>query len=92
LQETARASDIVSRYGGEEIAILLPNTYLEGAAALAERFRLAIENAKWDRRAVTASFGVAAWVESMTGPDQLIAAADQALYRAKERGRNRVER
>jgi len=92
LQETARASDIVARYGGEEIAILLPNTYLEGAAILAERFRQAIENAKWERRPVTASFGVAAWAESMTGPDELIAAADQALYRAKERGRNRVER
>jgi diguanylate cyclase (GGDEF)-like protein/PAS domain S-box-containing protein len=92
LQETARTSDIVSRYGGEEIAILLPSTYLEGAAALAERFRQAIENANWERRPVTASFGVAAWAETMTIPDQLIAAADQALYRAKERGRNRVER
>ncbi|HLW65421.1 MAG TPA: PAS domain S-box protein [Gemmataceae bacterium] len=92
LQDKARATDIVSRYGGEEIAILLPNTDLDGATALAERFRQAIERENWPRRPVTASFGVATWTESMTGPDQLIAAADQALYRAKERGRNRVEK
>jgi diguanylate cyclase (GGDEF)-like protein/PAS domain S-box-containing protein len=92
LQETARATDIVSRYGGEEIAILLPNTDLDGATALAERFRQGIERENWTRRPVTASFGVATWKESMTGPDELIAAADQALYRAKERGRNRVEK
>ena len=92
LQEKARATDIVARYGGEEIAILLPNTDLDGATALAERFRHAIENANWERRPVTASFGVATWTETMNGPDELIAAADQALYRAKERGRNRVER
>ncbi|HEV3145274.1 MAG TPA: PAS domain S-box protein [Gemmataceae bacterium] len=92
LQEKARTTDIVARYGGEEFAVLLPNTDLEGAAALAERFRLAIDRASWGRRAVTASFGVAAWLESMTNPDELIAAADQALYRAKENGRNRVER
>jgi diguanylate cyclase (GGDEF)-like protein/PAS domain S-box-containing protein len=92
LQEKARATDIVARYGGEEFAILLPNTDLEGAVSLAERFRLAIEQAAWPRRAITASFGLAAWSETMANPLALVAAADESLYRAKERGRNRVEK
>jgi diguanylate cyclase (GGDEF)-like protein/PAS domain S-box-containing protein len=91
LTECARGPDVVARFGGEEFAILLPNTDVEGAATLAERFRVAIESAPWKRRRVTASFGVAAVIPEMTDAAALIAAADAALYRAKQSGRNRVE-
>ena len=57
----------------------------------AERFRVAIESAPWPRRRVTASFGVAAVTPSMADGQALISAADAALYRAKQSGRNRVE-
>ncbi len=62
LEENARESDLVARYGGEEFVVLLPNTDREGALILAERFRLAIETATWEQRAVTASFGVSTLV------------------------------
>jgi diguanylate cyclase (GGDEF)-like protein/PAS domain S-box-containing protein len=104
LLEQARDSDLVARYGGEEIAILLPQTDLAGATALAERFRVAVENADWPHRTVTASFGVAcafpvgvenldarsADTQSEIGITELIVRADAALYQAKQQGRNRV--
>jgi diguanylate cyclase (GGDEF)-like protein/PAS domain S-box-containing protein len=91
LQDSARTTDIVARFGGEEFAILLPSTDFEGAINLAERFRRAVESVSWDRRPVTASFGVAACTPNMTEPSALVSAADAAMYRAKQGGRNRVE-
>jgi len=91
LGESARTTDVVARFGGEEFAILLPNTDLQGAASLAERFRVAIESAPWKRRRVTASFGVAAVTPEMADASALVSGADAALYRAKMSGRNRVE-
>ncbi len=90
LAEESRTSDLVARYGGEEFAVVLSKTGLEGALVLAERFRRAVEAIAWERRPVTLSLGVAAWRPDM-GADALVGAADRALYRAKERGRNRVE-
>jgi diguanylate cyclase (GGDEF)-like protein len=90
---TCRAEDIVCRYGGEEFTILLPNTSVESAAALAERLRLAIENQTFSHHdeavQITCSFGVA----QLHGPvpPSLVEMADEALYRAKHSGRNRVE-
>ncbi len=83
------------RYGGEEMAVLLPRTTTETAAAVAERLRASIENRKFgiDRRrsiGVTASFGVASFLLSMEGGSELVRRADEALYRAKREGRNRV--
>lgn len=95
LRETVRAVDVAARWGGEEFALILPGTDAAGGAQLAERAREALE-----RRTIltqegipvriTASFGVAAHPEHGSGED-LLAAADSALYEAKNRGKNRVE-
>ena len=78
------------RYGGEEMAVLLPKAELEGAAAVAERLRAAIEAHKIAGVKVTASFGVAQFEAGLADPPALVEKADQALYKAKESGRNRV--
>ncbi|MER3559094.1 MAG: hypothetical protein C4336_06345 [Armatimonadota bacterium] len=86
----ARQSDFVVRYGGEEFVVVLPNTDLEDALRVAERFRYAIEHAQWDLRPVTGSFGVATRTDTMQTRQELIEQVDQALYQAKHTGRNRV--
>lgn len=94
LQEGVRTVDVCARFGGEELAILLPQTPLAGAIELADRLRLAVERRTLAHAggsiAVTASFGVASYPESVTTRDGLFAATDRALYRAKREGRNRV--
>ncbi len=88
----ARAGDAAYssyRYGGEELSILLPRVTLAKAAQIAERVRAAIEEKDIAGVPVTASLGVAQLEGSMS-PEQLVQAADAALYRAKESGRNRV--
>jgi diguanylate cyclase (GGDEF)-like protein len=78
--------------------VVLPQTDAEGAALLAERMREAVERLRVPRVSgrgslrVTASFGVASMPESASDGEQLVAAADAALYRAKRGGKNRVER
>ncbi len=92
----ARAGDLAARFGGEEFVVLLPQTAAEGAAHLAEELRQGVEalglaNPGSPFRVVTASFGVASSVPRDGGrPDELLAAADEALYDAKASGRNRV--
>ena len=85
---------MLSRYGGEEIAILLPETSLERAEEVAERVRKAIAGRAvvfgGREIAVTASFGVAGYPETTGLRDRLFPAADKALYEAKSSGRNRV--
>ncbi|MFC5300139.1 diguanylate cyclase [Azospira restricta] len=86
-----RGTDVPCRYGGEEFLGILPATPLAAAAELAEGLRTAVEAMEVDGLRVTISLGVAALPEIDTAiPDTLIAAADAALYRAKEGGRNRV--
>jgi diguanylate cyclase (GGDEF)-like protein len=80
----------VFRYGGEEMAVLLPKADVAGAAAVAERLRGAIEARKIAGVKVTASFGVAALEEGVVDPPSFVERADQALYKSKENGRNRV--
>ncbi len=89
LQAGARDTDLVARYGGEEFVLVLPQTDMEGAMALAERLRVALESCHWPLRAVSASFGVAEILlgEQSTG---LLSRADDALYQSKILGRNRV--
>lgn len=91
-----RGSDITCRYGGEEFGVILPSTAATRALEVAERHRVAIESHTWsghDDVIVTSSFGVADLKSLPTdaGMEQLVQAADMALYRAKQSGRNRVE-
>lgn len=92
-----RETDKPARFGGEEFAILLPRTTKEEAVVLAERIRKAIEDAVFVNQEkqpggnFTASLGVASYPEDCSDAETLINAADKALYKAKEKGRNRVE-
>jgi diguanylate cyclase (GGDEF)-like protein len=94
LRETLRESDVAGRWGGEEFLLLLPGADEEGAVQLAERVRLALAARSIPSvpgLRVTASFGVAQYAGE-TNPEQLLEAADGALYRAKRAGKDRVER
>src|SRR3954447_1912168 len=98
LRRLSRDVDLPARYGGEEMAVVLPQTDLAGAEQGAERMRAAIEAMQIPRLdgggllPITASFGVASFPAQAADKTALIAAADAALYRAKRGGRNRVER
>jgi diguanylate cyclase (GGDEF)-like protein len=93
VRETLRDIDVSSRWGGEEFLIVLPGTTLEGAIEAAERIRTAfaaLELGAGDETArMTASFGVASFVAGVDALE-LVRAADEALYEAKRRGKNRV--
>ncbi|HQR98641.1 MULTISPECIES: sensor domain-containing diguanylate cyclase [unclassified Polaromonas] len=94
MKRHARGSDICCRYGGEEFLLVLPGTSTENAVERAEQLRLALAAAPVTfgaaQIAVTASFGVATFPRNGRTSDDLIAAADAALYSAKSAGRNRV--
>ena len=96
LQEEARTSDSVIRYGGEEFLMLLPDTDEEGAAAVAERIRRAVERRAFGEFGVPnaislrCSIGVSSMLAHGDSQGELILAADRALYLAKQHGRNRV--
>lgn len=98
LRRLSRDVDVPARYGGEEMAVILPQTDLTGAEQQAERMRAALEAMEIKRLdgrgllPVTASFGVSSYPTQAREKDALIAAADAALYRAKRGGKNRVER
>lgn len=94
--KNAREVDIAARYGGEEFTVILPETPIEGALKLAERLRakLAEEIIPYGELqpggAVTISLGVASYPGDATDAQSLLEAADKALYKAKEKGRNMV--
>jgi diguanylate cyclase (GGDEF)-like protein len=96
IREQIRTGDVAGRIGGEEFAVWLPDTSLELGARIAERIRLKLGNTPWDWQGrswpLSASFGVAACPETSRSLENLPAQADSALYQAKGRGRNRVER
>lgn len=90
-----RSPDVACRYGGEEFALIAPGTDLAETMEVAERHRIRISEIDWPDRPgirISASFGVAdlSCIDGDPTPEKLIAAADRALYRAKETGRDRV--
>ena len=93
--DVKRMSDVAARLGGEEFALLLPETDQQGAVQLAQRLRANIERHQYLSPAgaplnVTASIGVATAVVAAKDVEKLLSSADRALYRAKNNGRNRV--
>lgn len=94
--EELRRSDTVARYGGDEFTILLPETDRRGAYETAERIRKSVETSQFDVRGLhlstTISVGLASYPEDGGNIDIIVDKADRALYRAKQRGRNRTER
>jgi diguanylate cyclase (GGDEF)-like protein len=96
LSQTIRASDVVARWGGEEFVVVLPSTIGRAAKALAEKIRKSIEELSFEEQVpglsgITVSIGTAAYPDDGTTEELLLKSADLALYRAKQRGRNRVE-
>lgn len=90
-----RATDIGGRYGGEEFLVVLSCNNVEGATTFADRWRADVEADRFQLQdgrvaSVTLSIGVAAYHEAMESPEDLVTAADTALYQAKAAGRNRV--
>ena len=94
MKEVLRGSDLKCRYGGEEFLVLLPETPLHGARRVAETLRKEIADrpVPWSGEAltITASFGLAQTLPGEVNVQAVIARADQALYRAKDDGRNCV--
>lgn len=94
LKKNIREVDIAARLGGEEFGVLMPNTKILDAVKLAERLRFAIESQNCciqnQNIHITASVGVAVFSEKMSNLDELLRNADVAMYKAKEKGRNRV--
>jgi diguanylate cyclase (GGDEF)-like protein len=92
MKELIRSTDILGRWGGEEFMIISPNTDLNGAYTLTQNIRSNIENTIFDSvNKVTISAGIAQ-INSNLDEKSIITKADEALYRAKDNGRNRVEK
>ncbi|MFC1988397.1 diguanylate cyclase [Chloroflexota bacterium] len=92
MRNSIRSADQAFRYGGDEFAILLPNTDIDSAKQVAERIRKQIASLKITGDAsVTASLGLASWPANGKGANEIIAAADAALYEAKRNGGNQSQ-
>lgn len=89
-----RETDFLARYGGEEFAVLLPKTHLAGALTVAERISQEVRRIKVGGDhglRITASFGISAYPNrSVSTPEQLVRTSDEAMYRAKREGRNKI--
>ncbi|MBT8348297.1 MAG: diguanylate cyclase, partial [Sulfurovum sp.] len=96
LQEISRPQDLAGRYGGEEFVIVLPRTEESEAAQIAEKMRLTISQIQFDevskKLTITSSFGITSTQSNTWKADKLIDEADQALYVAKQTGRNKLVR
>lgn len=90
IRDTLRAADVAARFGGEEFSILLPQTMPDEAAVIADRIRANIERTRFPHRRVTISIGVASCSADLCSSENIVDAADKALYEAKRRGRNQI--
>jgi diguanylate cyclase (GGDEF)-like protein len=93
LKKATRTADAVSRYGGEEFAMILPETHSADAFEVAERIRVNLQNCSLEmpyEHPFTLSIGLATFPEDGMYVEELIKNADQALYQAKQKGRNKV--
>lgn len=90
IEESARDSDLVCRYGGEEFCIMAPQTGPADTLVLAERIRSAIESLEFPQLSVTASLGLSSICWGANDPEELLEQADKCLYVAKRGGRNQV--
>ena len=96
VERSLRKSDFFARYGGEEFVIILPETSREAAATMGENIRKVIElypfvnQGKQPSGKVTASFGISTYPDDSKNAEEMIEHADLALYRAKDKGRNRL--
>jgi|SRR5687768_5694686 len=97
LKVALRAADVACRYGGEEFGVLLPQTPLTEATAIAERMKQRVAETDYPHGksqptgGVTISIGISTFNKHVDSPDRIIAAADRALYNAKRKGKNRIE-
>lgn len=97
LLDSMRQSDLICRYGGEEFAVILPNTDVEKATVVSERFRERVNKHQFEydskKLQITVSIGIASFDRSndKQSPTELVDNADQALYQAKREGRNRIK-
>lgn len=94
IKDVLRSSDIISRYGGDEFTVLMPETDSQDAKEAGEKVRLAIQNSSFDLRGnritTTVSIGVSGFPVDTNNVDDLLNCADKALYESKRVGRNRV--
>jgi diguanylate cyclase (GGDEF)-like protein len=94
LEQNLRAGDLLGRYGGDELLIVMPETDVEQATAVCERLRDLLARCRFTETAAPVALTVSIGVASAYGEDadfeQLVQAADGALYRAKRQGRNRT--
>ncbi len=96
LQKCCRSSDLVTRYGGEEFAVICPGVGLEGAAVLAERIRASVAETRFAEsehqpmKCVSVSVGASCYPETGKTAEEVLKAADEAVYQSKTEGRNRV--
>ena len=91
MTSTLRGEDVAARYGGEEFCVLLPQTTLREAVAIAERMRQSVEKIDFPSRKITVSLGVTTFSHDISTSDTIIKSADDALRQAKQKGKNNVQ-
>jgi len=94
MKKSFRKTDLLYRYGGEELVMIMPETNIEGALIPVQRLRRMVEEYDFDyngvKAKVTVSIGLTMNYQNLTSTAEIVKSADEALYRAKEGGRNRV--